>query len=102
MDTSAFEELAQAYTNKRRRETISKINRIIGDRKRHLIGMKSHEDACIALHALEKRFPDVPFEVIDIITFYTVRVAGNEDFPFKELAAWIQGYMDGREAAREV
>jgi hypothetical protein len=74
--------------------------RILGDRKRHLIALRSYEDVCIAYSALQRRFPDVRSEIVDVKTFHTVKFVGDCRFSHDVLAAWIQGYMEGREAVR--
>jgi hypothetical protein len=92
MDNTTFE---QKY------KLIIEQKRILGDRTRHLIGMESHGDACKDLFALEEKFPGIQLDVVDVKTFYTVKMVGDYHLPYKELAAWIQGYMEGREAVEE-
>jgi hypothetical protein len=92
MDNTTFEQ---------KRELNDEQKRILGDRTRHLIGMESHEDACEALFALEEKFPGIQLDVVDVKTFYTVKMVGDYHLPYNELAAWIQGYMEGREAVEE-
>jgi hypothetical protein len=88
-------------TFEQKRELNDEQKRILGDRTRHLIGMESHGDACKALFALEEKFPGTQLDVVDVKTFYTVKMVGDYHLPYKELAAWIQGYMEGREAVEE-
>jgi hypothetical protein len=92
MDNTTFEQ---------KRELNDEQKRILGDRKCHLIALRSYEDVCIAHRALEKKFPGIQLNIVDVKTFYTVKLVGDHHLPYKELAAWIQGYMEGREAVEE-
>jgi hypothetical protein len=93
MDNTTFEQKCELNDEQKR---------ILGGRKRHLIALRSYEDVCIAHRALQRRFPGIQLDVVDVKTFHTVKFVGDCRFSHDVLAAWIQGYMEGREAAREV
>jgi hypothetical protein len=87
-------------TFEQKRELNDEQKRILGDRKRHLIALTSYEDVCIVHSALEEKFPGIQLDVVDVKTFYTVKMVGDYHLPCNMLAAWIQGYMEGRKAVR--